>query len=116
MNGISEITGSVGGKPLVFNYVEQSGTWDAQVPALPSGEYVVDVTAYDKAGNTAYTATMLFNIDLSTIQAKILSVDPVGAQKDSPYGWLVKHGKYQTAAVKSFAAKNIILYKAKKVG
>lgn len=96
MNGIDRIIGSVEGGNVVFNFNEQTGTWDAQVPSLPSGEYVVEVTVYDYAGNTAYTATMLFIIELDKIQVRTLNLDYTGEFKNSPFRWTIATNRYQS--------------------
>lgn len=63
---VVKLTGTVEGNPVIFE--RQGGdTWTCVVPATLSGTYVVELTAVDDAGNTAYCAQYIIAIDLSAL-------------------------------------------------
>lgn len=68
---IKKIIGKVDGSEIIFRK-DSSGLWSATVPKDMGGEYVVEIKAYDEAGNYAYSASMLFIVDPSTLEVKFI--------------------------------------------
>lgn len=70
---VVRVVGNVDGKQIVFGKSED-GHWVTSVPKDLDGEYVVEVTAYDEAGNEAYSASMLFIVDPFSLKVKMVPV------------------------------------------
>lgn len=68
---IVRMVGNVDGNQIIFGK-DGDGLWAASIPRDIDGEYIVDVTAYDEAGNEAYSASMLFIVDPYTLEVKML--------------------------------------------
>lgn len=63
---ITKVIGKVDGKEVVFERAE-GGLWNTTVPLDLDGMYVIEVTAYDEAGNIAYCTKMLLIVDPETL-------------------------------------------------
>lgn len=82
---VARVEGVCNGATIIFT-PNADGTWDVDVPALPSDTYVVSVTAYDEAGNSAYRALMLFSVDVQSLVVKILPLHFASAEVPGQYG------------------------------
>ena len=69
-----EITGKVDGKEVVFERVERD-LWAITVPYDLDGMYVVEVTAVNDRGVTAYRTKMLLIVDPDTLRIELLPYD-----------------------------------------
>lgn len=67
---VSKVVGYVEGQELLFLPYQQN-EWRAFVPAVPTGQYVIALYAYDEAGNSSFFATALFTVDLEKLIYKI---------------------------------------------
>lgn len=67
---VVRLEGKVQGKDVIFNRV-YGDEWETIIPQSLNGVYVVELTAYDDAGNMAYTARYILTIDLTSIHAKV---------------------------------------------
>lgn len=67
---VVRLEGKVQGRDVIFNRV-QGDEWETIIPASLNGVYIVELTAYDDAGNMAYTARYILTIDLTSIHAKV---------------------------------------------
>ena len=67
---VVRLEGKVQGQDVIFNRV-QGDDWETVIPSSLNGVYVVELTAYDDAGNMAYTARYILTIDLTSIHAKV---------------------------------------------
>lgn len=67
-----KVVGNVNGIEVVFYKNMETGQWDAVVPRAMSGDYVLDIIAYDEAGNEAYTSKWLFIINANRTQAYVV--------------------------------------------
>ena len=47
---------------IIFYFIEGQ-RWEAELPPNLSGEYYIDLYAYDKAGNVGYMSKALFEVD-----------------------------------------------------
>ena len=70
---IVRMVGNVDGKEIIFSK-DSGGFWSAAVPKDMKGEYIVEVLAYDEAGNVAYSASMIFIVDPFTLEVKMVPV------------------------------------------
>lgn len=80
---VVRLVGTVNGENVIFQRVH-GDVWETSVPSSLDGTYVIDMTAYDDAGNEAYWAKYILTIDLTSLcahlakhpyQAEILSAD-----------------------------------------
>ncbi|MEG1479376.1 MAG: PF13754 domain-containing protein [Clostridiales bacterium] len=61
---VTQLIGKADGKDIIFNLIDEAkGLWETAVPLDLDGTYVVDLTAWDDAGNSSYCATVLFAVD-----------------------------------------------------
>jgi len=63
---IVKMVGIVDDVEIIFK--RDGSDWVTTVPKDLDGEYVISVTAYDEAGNKAYSTSMLFIVDPSTLR------------------------------------------------
>ncbi|MEC1744105.1 PF13754 domain-containing protein [Schinkia azotoformans] len=68
---IVKIVGQVDGEDIIFS-LNPDGDWIATVPKALDGEYVVEVKAYDEAGNMSYSSSMLFTVDPATLEVEFI--------------------------------------------
>ena len=65
-----KLTGKIEGQQVAFELIRQEGrtsVFTAEVPTNLDGEYVVELTAEDDAGNIAYICKYLVTIDLTNL-------------------------------------------------
>lgn len=67
---VVQLYGKVQGQDVIFTRV-QGDDWETVVPQSLNGVYIVELTAYDDAGNKAYTARYILTVDLMSIHAKV---------------------------------------------
>ena len=60
---VVKVIGTVDDIEVVFKYNQVTGKWETTVPRDLDGTYVVDLWAFDEAGNRGYYATVLFTVD-----------------------------------------------------
>ena len=84
---VVRLTGNVNGETVLFQRIG-GDVWETTVPSSIDGVYVVDMTAYDEAGNEAFWAKYILTVDLASLcahlyrhpyQAEILECDYVAA-------------------------------------
>lgn len=67
---VVRLEGKVQGQDVIFNRV-QGDEWETTIPRSLNGVYIVELTAYDDAGNMSYTARYILTVDLMSIHAKV---------------------------------------------
>lgn len=67
---VVRLEGSVNGENVIFQRV-YGDVWETSVPSSLDGTYVIDMTAYDEAGNEAYWAKYILTIDLTSLCAHL---------------------------------------------
>lgn len=85
-----KLTGKIEGQPVTFTLIRQEGrtsVFQAEVPATLDGEYVVELTATDDAGNVAFVCKYIVTIDMSGLCVHIVPLpdywlEPVGIDYD----------------------------------
>lgn len=75
---VARVEGIVNGDPIKFNRVV-GGQWEAQVPASLNGSYVLEMTAWDEAGNMAHRAFYLLAYDPINLCASLIPLPYVAA-------------------------------------
>lgn len=63
---VTRLIGTVNGEDVIFQHVH-GNFWETSVPSSLDGTYVIDMTAYDDAGNEAYWAKYILTIDLTAL-------------------------------------------------
>lgn len=69
---VVRLYGTCNGQPVEFNRTEED-LWVAQVPKLPSGEYIVDLIAEDEAGNKGYFLKALLTYTIFGLKIRVLN-------------------------------------------
>lgn len=108
---VVRLTGTVNGDDVIFRRME-GDEWEATVPASLNGSYILDMTAYDEAGNTAYWARYILVVDLAALKVTLedcpyrtVLVEPMNARMsppqyqasvlDGPYSAITSPGQYR---------------------
>lgn len=63
---VVRLEGKVQGQDVIFEHV-QGDDWEAVIPPTLNGIYIVSLTAWDDAGNAAYTARYIITIDMDAL-------------------------------------------------
>lgn len=66
-----KLIGKINSEPVIFQWKE-GDRWEAIVPRIPSGVYVVELSAYDEAGNMTYVSQFLLSIDLTALCMRVM--------------------------------------------
>lgn len=74
---VERVIGKANVFEIVFDHVE-GDRWVAVTPPNVFGEYVMEIWAYDTAGNASYTATMLYLVSKHTMQAYLIPFEFAG--------------------------------------
>lgn len=84
-----KLTGKIEGQQVAFELVRQEGrtsVFSAEVPSNLDGEYVVELTAEDDAGNIAFICKYLVTIDLTNLCVHLMPLqDYVLVDQDPGY-------------------------------
>lgn len=67
---VVRLEGKVQGKDVIFNRVV-GDVWETIIPPSLNGVYIVELTAYDDAGNMAYTSRYILTVDMSALCVKL---------------------------------------------
>ena len=67
---VVRLEGKVQGQDVIFNRIV-GDVWETVIPQSLNGVYVVELIAYDDAGNVAYTSKYILTVDLTSIHAKV---------------------------------------------
>lgn len=67
---VVKLEGIIDGIPVIFNWKE-GNLWEIKVPPSLTGVYIVELKAYDEAGNMAYVTLYVVTIDISSLKVKI---------------------------------------------
>ena len=70
---VIRLEGIVNGDNIIFQ--KEGEQWKAAVPANLKGEYILEISAYDEAGNKAYTTKYLFSYDPFSIVFKLMPLE-----------------------------------------
>lgn len=72
---VHKVIGTVDGKEFSFEKSDREDIWVVNVPADTDGEYIVDVTAYDEAGNMAFCTKYLLIVNVKNLVCKLLPIE-----------------------------------------
>lgn len=68
---VVRLEGVIDGNPVIFK--RKSGDWwETTIPANLNGVYVVELTAYDEAGNIGRAVRYIITVDLSSLCVRIV--------------------------------------------
>lgn len=67
---VVRLIGKINSDPVIFER-KAGDRWEAIIPSVPSGVYVVEFSAYDEAGNMAYVSQFLLSIDLTALCMRV---------------------------------------------
>lgn len=63
---VVKLTGKIDGQDIIFERRE-GDWWETTIPPNLNGIYIVELTATDDAGNTAYACRYILTIDLTAL-------------------------------------------------
>lgn len=66
-----KLTGSVNGNDIILTYDSQGDRWFSIIPPSLNGIFIVDLTAWDEAGNMAYCTKYIITIDLEALYVRL---------------------------------------------
>lgn len=67
---VGRLEGKVQGQDVIFEHVQRDD-WEAVIPPTLNGIYIVSLTAWDDAGNVAYTARYIITIDMDALYVRL---------------------------------------------
>lgn len=67
---VVRLIGKINSEPVIFER-KNGDRWEAIIPGVPSGVYIVELSAFDEAGNMAYISRFLLSIDLTALCIKV---------------------------------------------
>ena len=71
---VTKVIGKVDEQEVIYERSE-GDLWKVTVPLDLDGMYVIEVSAYDEAGNISFCTKMLLIVDPATLCAKLISLD-----------------------------------------
>lgn len=87
---VVKLTGSINGTEITLER-ESGDRWTAIIPSIPSGVYIVDLTAWDEAGNFAYMTKYIITIDLTAMCMRV-RIEEYDALQDQGKDYLCRTG------------------------
>lgn len=63
---VVRLEGKVQGQDIIFKHVK-GDDWEAVIPKNLTGIYIIELTAYDDNGNTAFTTRYILTVDLDAL-------------------------------------------------
>ena len=97
---VARVEGIVNGDPVIFQRTT-GDQWEAQVPASLNGTYVLEMTAYDEAGNIDHISRYLLMYDPINLCASLLPYPYYTEQIESNYSADVYCSDYYAVLEKS---------------
>lgn len=91
---VTRVEGTINGDAVLFERAE-GDAWQATVPPYETGEYAAKVTAYDGAGNKAYTCTILLTFGPDGLSVRLLPDKFKAQAKCSVYSVRLLPSRYQ---------------------
>lgn len=67
---VVKLEGKIDGRTIILNH-KNGDVWETTIPKSLSGVYVVELTAYDEAGNKGYATKYLVTINPGSLKAQI---------------------------------------------
>ena len=71
---VTKVIGKVDGQEVIYERAE-GDLWNVTVPLDLDGMYVIEVTAYDEAGNITFCTKMLLIVDPETLCVRLQPYD-----------------------------------------
>ena len=90
---VARVEGIVNGDPVIFRWVV-GDQWEAQVPASLNGTYVLEMTAWDEAGNMTSRAFYLLAYDPVNLCASLIPLPYAVAVDPGPWSAAVRLSDY----------------------
>lgn len=81
---VVKVIGKVDSKDVIF-HDEGMGRWSVTVPYDQDGEYIVEVTAIDDAGNIAHATKYLLIVNVEKLVCKLIKIPYVSVLLQGPY-------------------------------
>lgn len=95
---VVKVIGKVDSKDVIFKDMGK-GRWTVTVPYDKDGEYIVEVTAYDEAGNVANATRYLLIVNVKRLTCKLIPL---------PYVSELLQRKYISENIESFGFTSVL--------
>lgn len=69
INMIKKMIGKIDGQDIIFTRTANDD-WRCVIPSQLDGKYVIELKAYDEAGNMLYITDILFTVDKTSLAVK----------------------------------------------
>ena len=91
---VVRLVGKINSEPVIFER-KAGDRWETIIPSVPSGVYIVELSAYDEAGNMAYISRFLLSIDLTALCMKVRLFDVGRKEAEKDFSANVSFRKFQ---------------------
>ena len=97
---VTRVEGIVNGDPVIFQRVV-GDQWEAQVPSSLNGTYVIEMTAWDEAGNMAFTTRYLLQYDPVNLCVKLMQIPYVAELEPEKWKKTIKLSDFYAELIES---------------
>lgn len=97
---VVRVEGKVHGEKVSFTWVG-GDRWEAVIPASLNGVYIVELTAYDEAGNVGYCTKYILTVDLASLCVH-LEPYPYWAELKEEFGACAHVSEFYAEVVEKF--------------
>lgn len=98
---VVKLIGNVNGNAVVFSKTSNRDEWEATVPSALNGVYVIDMMAFDEAGNFTYWAKYVLTIDLQSLYVNLYKYPYYTELKINKYEAEILSEKYYATILES---------------
>lgn len=95
---VTKVIGKVDGQEVIYERSE-GDLWKVTVPLDLDGMYVIEVSAYDEAGNISFCTKMLLIVDPATLCAKLISLDYTVEVVSKEYDVTIKNNDFKVETI-----------------
>lgn len=90
---VVRLQGKIQGNDVIFNLIE-GDIWETIIPQSLNGVYIVELTAFDDSGNSAYTSRYILTVDMASLSVKIMPFNFYGEFSLKKRKTNIRIGKY----------------------
>lgn len=95
---VTKVIGKVDGQEVIYERSE-GDLWKVTVPLDLDGMYVIEVSAYDEAGNISFCTKMLLIADPATLCAKLIPLDYTVEVVSKEYDVTIKNNDFKVETI-----------------
>lgn len=95
---VTKVIGKVDEQEVIYERSE-GDLWKVTVPLDLDGMYVIEVSAYDEAGNISFCTKMLLIVDPATLCAKLISLNYTVEVVSKEYDVTIKNNDFKVETI-----------------